>query len=368
MHEADFSTTPISDIVKSFGENGSILLRNFAEPARLQQLKAVLDGIYAEVKDVHVFGDHLTDRGLPEIHEYIFAKQHRELLDQVFAGWRCELYNTLARRMEPPGLEPADEPWQQPLSPHLDAFLHGLPFTVNFWVPLQPCGADAPRLGVVRAPFGDILDFVGYHDEGRLYLPDPELNFARFNGLSRQLYHGGEAALETFRARYADRIWTPHYRLGDAMMLSNWTFYFTHTQPGMTQRRENIELRFRANDGNKFASLADFLEHQMGSSAASAFTFAEEEPAAPGASADGAAAAPPPQTLPPQPPPPVVSVPAAAPSAAMEAERELSTGTLAAGASFRLLITGRVGVKEIERLIRRLELDRDILADEEDRR
>ncbi len=364
MHEADFSTTPISDIVESLGENGCILLRNFAEPARLQELKTVLDGIYAERKDVHVFGEHLTERGLPEIHEHIFAERHGELLHQVFAGWQCELYNTLARRMEPPGLEPTDEPWQPPLFPHLDAFLLGLPFTVNFWVPLQPCGAEAPRLGVVRAPFGDILDFVGYHDEGRLYLPDPELNFERFNGLSRHLNHGDKAAVETFRSRYADRIWTPHYRLGDAMMLSNWTFHFTHVQPGMTQRRENVELRFRANDGNKRASLADFLERQMGSSAASAFTFAEEAPVATGASADGAVAAPP-QTLSLQSPPPVVSAPEAA---VTEGERELSTGMLAPGTSFRVLVKGRVGVKEIERLIRKLELDRDILADEEDRR
>ncbi|MGE3967322.1 MAG: hypothetical protein AB7F08_03725 [Dongiaceae bacterium] len=47
----------------------------------------------------------------------------------------------------------------------------------------------------------------------------------------------------------------------------------------------------------------------------------------------------------------------------MEGERELTTGLLSKDASFRLVVTGAVGVKEIERLIRKLELDKEILAD-----
>jgi hypothetical protein len=391
MHEADFNTTPTSAVIDSLVENGCVLIRNFADPARLQRLKAVLDGIYTEVKNVHVFGSDLKERGLPEIHEYIFAEKHRALLDQVFAGWQCELYNTLARRVEPPGLKWVGEPWQQPLPPYIEAFLHGLPFTVYFWVPLQPCGADAPRVGVVRAPFGDILDFSGYHDKGPLYLPEPERNFARFNGWSRRLYQGDREALQAFRARYADRIWAPHYRLGDAMMLTNWTFFFTHAQAGMTERRENVELRFRARGGNKLVSLADFLERRAGSSAASAFTFIEEElaieeeraaiaeqPVAADSLGNGAAESPPvasppgaPESVPPElAPPELAPAELASPKlplpdlAPMEGERELSSGMLAASTSFRLLVKGRVGAKEIERLIRKLELDRDILADE----
>ncbi len=39
---------------------------------------------------------------------------------------------------------------------------------------------------------------------------------------------------------------------------------------------------------------------------------------------------------------------------------------LAKDASFRLIVTGNVGVKEIERLIKKLELDKEILADQDD--
>jgi hypothetical protein len=50
----------------------------------------------------------------------------------------------------------------------------------------------------------------------------------------------------------------------------------------------------------------------------------------------------------------------------MAGERELTTGLLAKEASFRLIVSGKIGVKEIERLIKKLELDKEILADESD--
>lgn len=50
----------------------------------------------------------------------------------------------------------------------------------------------------------------------------------------------------------------------------------------------------------------------------------------------------------------------------MEGERELTTGLLSKGASFRLIVSGQVGEKEIERLIKKLELDKEILADQGD--
>ncbi len=50
----------------------------------------------------------------------------------------------------------------------------------------------------------------------------------------------------------------------------------------------------------------------------------------------------------------------------MAGERELMTGLLSKDASFRLIVSGAVGVKEIERLIKKLELDKEILADIDD--
>jgi len=46
----------------------------------------------------------------------------------------------------------------------------------------------------------------------------------------------------------------------------------------------------------------------------------------------------------------------------MDGERELTTGLLSKSASFRLIVSGEVGEKELERLIAKLEMDKDILA------
>lgn len=64
---------------------------------------------------------------------------------------------------------------------------------------------------------------------------------------------------------------------------------------------------------------------------------------------------------PPPPPPPAFNK-----AKIMAGERELTTGLLSKEANFRLLVSGVVGVREIERLIAKLELDKEILAESSD--
>lgn len=65
-------------------------------------------------------------------------------------------------------------------------------------------------------------------------------------------------------------------------------------------------------------------------------------------------------------PPPPLSPIKRDPVKLMEGERELTTGLLSKDANFRLIVSGTVGVKEIERLIAKLELDKEILAETDD--
>lgn len=46
-------------------------------------------------------------------------------------------------------------------------------------------------------------------------------------------------------------------------------------------------------------------------------------------------------------------------------ERELQSGMLSKGAAYRVIVSGQIGVREIERLIKKLEMDKEILADED---
>lgn len=130
--------------------------------------------------------------------------------------------------------------------PHIDAFVHTPRFTVNFWVPLQECGEDTPRLGVVRTAFAKVLHFTGYQGPEALWrdAEHPQLNYGLFRPEMKSLADGEEAAIAEFRDFFADELWTPTYQFGDAMLLSNWTLHFTHVLPDMRIRRENLEIRY----------------------------------------------------------------------------------------------------------------------------
>jgi hypothetical protein len=71
-------------------------------------------------------------------------------------------------------------------------------------------------------------------------------------------------------------------------------------------------------------------------------------------------------TAPIQTPKPVPSTRSSGKVRLMESERELTTGLLSKDANFRLIVSGHVGVKEIERLIQKLQFDKEILADQDE--
>lgn len=49
-----------------------------------------------------------------------------------------------------------------------------------------------------------------------------------------------------------------------------------------------------------------------------------------------------------------------------QVERELQTGMLSSHSTYRILVSGDIGLKEIERMIKKLEFDKEILASEND--
>src|SRR5580698_2108003 len=140
-----------------------------------------------------------------------------------------------------------------------DAFAHAPRFTVNFWIPFQECGIEAPGLGVVQAPFADVLSFTGYQSGAKLWDdPAPIGEYTYFRPEMKALHRNHDPdMIARMREHFSGRIATPAFRPGDAMMLSNWTLHQTHATPAMAKTRENIELRFWS-----AASLHDILrEH-----------------------------------------------------------------------------------------------------------
>jgi hypothetical protein len=244
MAEVDFRTASLDKILRPFFREGCVLLRNFAEVDRLTKLINVVDDLYGEIRDIHVNPRDMVQRGLPQFHEYIFDEKHNALLGEIFEGDYRVSEESCARRIDTTG---GGEQWQTPLGPHLDAFFHPFAFTVNFWVPFRDCGIDAPSLATVRAPFQEILNFSGYDGRPEPHGPHGEWNLAGFDPDVRAVANSpAPVAVERIRTIFAQRIWTPAYTIGDAMMLSNWTLHFSHSLPDMRHRRGNVELRFRS--------------------------------------------------------------------------------------------------------------------------
>jgi hypothetical protein len=213
LPELDFQTATIDDVLAAYFANGCVLLRNFVPRARLLQLQNTLDQILDETEQVHFYDREMAGRGLPHFYEYVFEDKHRALLNEISPD-EYRIGDTATRRIDAAG---AASGWHLPLPPHLDVFTHAFPFAVNFRVPFQDCGRDAPSLGVVRAPFAEAQAFTGYDGNPEAGGGVPVLNFPNFANTRFDV----DIDLAEVQAAFGNRVWTPEYRFGDAMMLSN---------------------------------------------------------------------------------------------------------------------------------------------------
>jgi hypothetical protein len=237
MAEFDFRSAAIDEIGAALRGDGCVLLRHLVSLDDLDALRRALDGAMP-AGALHFSDSEMTAGGGRHFCDYVFGEKHRSLVESLVGPHFRVSRNTVTRRID----ASADgDGYQQPLSPHLDAFFHRFEWTINFWIPFRACGRDAPSLGVVRAPVDEARAFTGYDGKRRRSGPPPRWNFANFAN--------ADFAVDDLRAEFGERVWTPEYALGDAMLLSNWTLHFTHSLPEMTERRGNVELRFTGRAG-----------------------------------------------------------------------------------------------------------------------
>jgi hypothetical protein len=254
--EVDFGTGTICEAVMKFFASGCVLLRRFCDPQALQRLRSQVQAIHDEIDFFHVTHQDFHQRGLKSPSEYLWSDDYDRLLRAVFGKFDFRNLHDTSRHIDPLIDPEKEEAWQAPLVPHIDAFVHPRAFTVNFWLPLQRCDADTPRLGVVPAAFSEVLQFLGLRGRAEWRDPDdygPHLD--AFRPEIQAIWDCDPGAVARFREHFAGRLQAPIYELGDAMMLSNWSLHYTHADAGMGTRRESLELRFVA-----AASLDDILD------------------------------------------------------------------------------------------------------------
>lgn len=238
MAELDFWSASIDEIGAAFQREGCVLLRHFVAVADLARLQAAIDAV-APPGALHFNDGDMRGRGRPHFYDYLFGDKHRALVECLIGAEFRVSSNTVTRRIDAEAIDSeAVGDYQQPLPPHLDAFFHTFDWTINLWVPFRACGRDAPSLGVVRAPIMEARAYAGYDGKRRRRGSAEGWNLGNFTNTN--------FAVGDLRRVFGDRVWTPEYQLGDAMLLSNWTLHFTHSVPEMTEPRGNVELRFTA--------------------------------------------------------------------------------------------------------------------------
>src|SRR4051812_35081628 len=126
--EVSLSHSTVDAAVHHLFTSGCVMLREFAQPARIASLRRDVEALYRE--DItHIYERDFRARGLPAFSEYLFEEKHRALLDAIFSAFEYEVFGpgTHARRIAAPGgrmrwHDPwGGERWQNPLGYHIDA-------------------------------------------------------------------------------------------------------------------------------------------------------------------------------------------------------------------------------------------------------
>jgi hypothetical protein len=149
------------------------------------------------------------------------------------------------------------------------------------------------------------------------------------------------------------------FALAPPLMRTLWNKWGV-TPPADNIARSYLKIDLKMSDQNARSALGVYKENldYAGLKAGDKVAEISVDPAAQGGVGSKGSRTPPP---PPPPPPPI---PPRREVQVMAGERELTTGLLSKEATFRLIVSGPVGVKEIERLIAKLELDKEILAEQ----
>ncbi len=181
---------------------------------------------FVETASSLTLGAVFTAEDLPQILAAMARTPIRAWIERVLRGpAACDLEQAWLRRQYAPANYPplhAPHGWHQDGALGFDFLAHrDTPFppdallpTVTCWIPLTPCGVEAPGL---------------------------ELLTRRFDGLLAP----ADLTEERVRTRFAPKeFWRPAMEPGDVLLFCGDILHRTHVTPAMFNDRTSIELRF----------------------------------------------------------------------------------------------------------------------------
>jgi ectoine hydroxylase-related dioxygenase (phytanoyl-CoA dioxygenase family) len=200
-------------------ERGVILLRSAFAREPLSVLRRAAERCLTDCDQAVL--PRLLEFGLSEAD--LYAPLAVAGVDAVVAGLEVHREQCWVRKRYAPVLAP---PRHHPNSWHQDGGL-GVAFPaepgampamtplVTCWIPLDPCGVDAPGLEFVTERLDELL-------------------------------HYTELADEKLKRRFAPEKFTaPPLEPGDGLIFLNGTLHRTHVAPRMSRNRRSVEYRFR---------------------------------------------------------------------------------------------------------------------------
>lgn len=237
-----------------FLKHGCIVLRDAIDPKSLAKIKRQTEDAFARLGEpTHVFEKDIIasspNRFFRKLGAYDLVETplFSEFRNLVFKGQPYKRQDATARRIKGRGVD--TKGWQEPLKLHLDCFFHPFDLTLNFRIPFDPEGADAPGLQMVPADIRTTIEFSRYSNlpiEGH----DGLYNFSHFPteildpASAAGVYGLRESAItERFGA---ECFYRPELQPGDIMILSNWLIHGTHRTPEMSKGRTSVEIRYQS--------------------------------------------------------------------------------------------------------------------------
>lgn len=218
------------ELVRIFSENGAVHVRGAVEPAAVARVRAAAESVYAE-RERMASEPRLPADSIHRLRRFVSLDDLR--LGVPVLDLLGDCFVRVGRHYL--GREPALGPhnhvrWISPDRPdlllpfHQDETIEGHKL-LNVWIPLTPCGVDAPGLQVVRGSWRELLAI------------DPRED-AQFAADKARI--DGALLAREFRA---DAFWAPEFVPGDAMIFAGATAHRTHARPGMDRGRLSLELR-----------------------------------------------------------------------------------------------------------------------------
>jgi hypothetical protein len=222
-------------LYKTFIKHGCAVVRGLIEPVRLAETKTVIEKAYLRYPGHHVHDAHLrlvTDERMSGW-EIADAPLLQAFLRLVFEGQDWRQRELTARRIQ--GFDSASEDWQAPLGLHLDSQFHDFPFTVNFWIPFDDCGVDAPSLQLIPLNYRATRAYTGFTPKQKR---------------AEDAYHFGHFTKDVLAIGNVTKglgnrcFFHPVMQPGDVIVSSNWIIHGTYRTEKMRKGRTSAELRY----------------------------------------------------------------------------------------------------------------------------